>query len=63
VAVRATEAASSEVAEPPQRTRRWGEVAMTGLLLVIGVYLIIDAGRITVPGSANRSGRVSSPTW
>jgi putative tricarboxylic transport membrane protein len=56
VAVRANEAATTEVAEPPPRTRRWGEVAMTGLLLVIGVYLIIDAGRITVPGSANTVG-------
>jgi putative tricarboxylic transport membrane protein len=56
VAVRAAEAASGEVAEPPPRIRRWGEVALTGLLLVIGVYLIIDAGRITVPGSANTVG-------
>lgn len=29
---------------------------MTGLLLVIGLYLILDAGRITVPGSANTVG-------
>ena len=43
-------------AAPPARTRRWGEVAMTGLLLVIGLYLILDAGRITVPGSANTVG-------
>jgi putative tricarboxylic transport membrane protein len=56
VAVRAEETSSSEVVEPPPRTRRWGEVALTGLLLVIGIYLIIDAGRITVPGSANTVG-------
>jgi putative tricarboxylic transport membrane protein len=56
VAIRADEAATREAAEPPPRTRRWGEVALTGLLLVIGVYLIIDAGRITVPGSANTVG-------
>jgi putative tricarboxylic transport membrane protein len=56
VAVRADEAARNEVAEPPPRTRRWGEVALTGLLLVIGIYLIVDAGRITVPGSANTVG-------
>ena len=36
--------------------RRWGEIAMAGLLLVIGLYLIFDAGRITVPGSANTIG-------
>ena len=29
---------------------------MTGLLLVIGIYLIIGASRITVPGSANTVG-------
>ena len=29
---------------------------MTGLLLVIGFYLIIGAGQITVPGSANTVG-------
>ena len=40
----------------PPRARRWGELAMTGLLLVIGIYLIIGAGRITVPGSANTVG-------
>jgi putative tricarboxylic transport membrane protein len=56
MAVRADEASSREVAEPPPRTRRWGEVVLTGLLLVIGIYLIVDAGRITVPGSANTVG-------
>lgn len=29
---------------------------MAGLLLVIGLYLILDAGRITVPGSSNTVG-------
>ncbi len=51
-----TEPTGPADAEPPQRARRWGEVAMAGLLLVIGVYLILDAGRITVPGSANTVG-------
>ncbi|HEV2930645.1 MAG TPA: hypothetical protein VGW74_18330 [Propionibacteriaceae bacterium] len=39
---RAPEApASTDAAEPaPERVRRWGEVVMTGLLLVIGIYLI-----------------------
>jgi putative tricarboxylic transport membrane protein len=49
--------AGADAAEPPpERLRRWGEVAMTGLLLVIGSYLIIGAGRITIPGSANTVG-------
>ena len=56
MAVRAEETSPREVAEPPPRTRRWGEVALTGLLLGIGIYLIVDAGRITVPGSANTVG-------
>ena len=43
-------------AEPPPRVRRWGEVAMTGLLLVIGLYLIIGGTGIAVPGSANTIG-------
>jgi putative tricarboxylic transport membrane protein len=47
---------TDDAAEPPARTRRWGEVAMTGLLLVIGVYLILDAGRIAIPGSTNTVG-------
>ena len=49
--------ASTDAAEPaPERVRRWGEVVMTGLLLVIGIYLIIGAGQITIPGSANTVG-------
>jgi putative tricarboxylic transport membrane protein len=56
MAVRVPETTSSEVADAPRRTRRWGEVALTALLLVIGIYLVIGAGRITVPGSANTVG-------
>ncbi len=46
---------------PPGRSadtseRNWGELVMTGLLFVLGAYLIIDAGTITVPGSANTVG-------
>jgi putative tricarboxylic transport membrane protein len=49
--------AGTDAAEPPrERVRRWGEVVMTGLLLVIGSYLIIGAGGITIPGSANTVG-------
>jgi putative tricarboxylic transport membrane protein len=46
----------ADPAEPPPRIRRWGEVAMTGLLLVIGLYLILGAGRIAIPGSTNTLG-------
>ena len=56
MSVRVPETTSSEVADAPRRTRRWGEVALTALLLVIGIYLVIGAGRITVPGSANTVG-------
>ena len=42
--------------EQPRRSRRWGEVALTALLLVIGLYLVLGAGRITIPGSANTVG-------
>ncbi len=56
MAVRVPETTSSEVADAPRRTRRWGEVALTALLLVIGIYLVLGAGRITVPGSANTVG-------
>lgn len=41
-------------APPPERN--WGELVMTGLLFVLGAYLIIDAGTIAVPGSANTVG-------
>jgi putative tricarboxylic transport membrane protein len=56
VAIRADEAASEEVATQPGPSRRWGEVALTALLLVIGIYLILGAGRISIPGSANTVG-------
>jgi putative tricarboxylic transport membrane protein len=47
----------TDPAQPPvEIRRRWGEVAMTALLLVIGLYLIIGAGRIAIPGSANTLG-------
>jgi putative tricarboxylic transport membrane protein len=55
---RATEVRASTDADepPPERGRRWGEVVMSGLLLVIGIYLILGAGQITIPGSANTVG-------
>ena len=56
MAVRVPEAVPSEVADQPRPSRRWGEVALTALLLVIGLYLVLGAGQITVPGSANTVG-------
>jgi putative tricarboxylic transport membrane protein len=47
-----------EVGGPPQEPagRVSGELAMTGLLLVLGIYLVLDAGSIAVPGSTNAVG-------
>jgi len=36
--------------------KHWGELALTTLLLIIGLYLIIDGSRITIPGSTNTVG-------
>jgi putative tricarboxylic transport membrane protein len=36
--------------------KHWGELALTALLLIIGLYLIIDGSRITIPGSTNTVG-------
>ncbi|MGY1690864.1 tripartite tricarboxylate transporter TctB family protein [Geodermatophilus sp. SYSU D01105] len=40
--------------EPPGRST--GELLMTVLLGALGVYLVVDAGTIAVPGSANTVG-------
>ena len=36
--------------------QHWGELALTALLLIIGLYLIIGGSRITIPGSTNTVG-------
>jgi putative tricarboxylic transport membrane protein len=36
--------------------RRWGELALAIVLLLLGIYLIIGAGSITIPGSSNTIG-------
>jgi len=51
-----TEAERPSVAQDVPRSRNWGELALTVLLLVIGAYLIIDARTISVPGSSNTVG-------
>ena len=46
-----------EPADPsPARPRNWGEVVLSGLLLLLGVYLVLGAGSITIPGSSNTVG-------
>jgi putative tricarboxylic transport membrane protein len=45
---------TAPVEEP--RGRSNGELAMTVLLGLLGVYLVVDAGSIAVPGSANTVG-------
>ena len=45
-----------EVAESPRRPRNNGELALSTLLVLLGVYLVIGAGGITVPGSSNTVG-------
>jgi putative tricarboxylic transport membrane protein len=46
----------SEVPATPQRTRNNGELALSVLLALLGVYLVVDAGSITIPGSSNTVG-------
>lgn len=40
----------------PRRPRNHGELALSVLLLLLGVYLVIGATGITVPGSSNTVG-------
>jgi putative tricarboxylic transport membrane protein len=45
-----------EVEEAPRRPRNNGELALSALLLLLGVYLVIGAAGITIPGSSNTVG-------
>ena len=42
--------------EPAPRTRNYGELALSLVLLVLGVYLVLDARTIAIPGSSNTVG-------
>lgn len=55
-AVRPRTPEPSEVVASPVRTRNHGELALSVLLTLLGVYLVAGAGSITVPGSANTVG-------
>ncbi len=39
-----------------QQDRQWGEPVMAALLFALGLYLVIDAQNIAVPGSSNTLG-------
>lgn len=45
-----------EVGESPRRPRNNGELALSTLLLLLGLYLVIGTGGITIPGSSNTVG-------
>ena len=45
-----------EVESAPRRPRNNGELALSTLLLLLGLYLVIGAGSITIPGSSNTVG-------
>jgi putative tricarboxylic transport membrane protein len=48
---------TADTAEPATPVRRnYGELALSALLLALGLYLIIDARSITIPGSSNTVG-------
>jgi len=45
-----------EEAGVPRRPHNYGELALSTLLLLLGVYLVIGAGSIAIPGSSNTVG-------
>jgi putative tricarboxylic transport membrane protein len=45
-----------EVEDAPRRPHNNGELALSTLLLLLGVYLVIGATGITIPGSSNTVG-------
>jgi len=40
----------------PVLKRNWGELALSVVLIVLGLYVLIDGSRITIPGSSNTVG-------
>jgi putative tricarboxylic transport membrane protein len=44
---------------PPRR--RWGELVLAGATAALGVYVLVAAGSITVPGSTNTLGPRAFP--
>ena len=37
----------------PVLQRNWGELALSVVLVLLGLYVLIDGSRITIPGSSN----------
>ena len=52
----AARAVPGAASEGEHQGRRFGELVLSVLLLVLGVYLLVDARSITIPGSANTVG-------
>lgn len=42
--------------DPVAPGRNYGEMALSGLLVLLGLYVVIDARSITIPGSSNTVG-------
>ncbi|GAB2464293.1 hypothetical protein GCM10027063_02050 [Promicromonospora xylanilytica] len=54
-----SDAAPPAPAEPPRR--RWGELVLALATTALGAYVLVAAGSITVPGSANTLGPRAFP--
>jgi putative tricarboxylic transport membrane protein len=52
----APEGASALRTTPPERGRNLGELALSVLLLLLGLYVVLDGRTITIPGSSNTVG-------
>lgn len=53
------EGGPTAAATPPRR--RWGELVLAGVIAALGVYVLLAAGGITVPGSTNTLGPRAFP--
>jgi putative tricarboxylic transport membrane protein len=49
-------ALDDDAGRPPRSSRAWGELGMVALLAAMGLVLLVDTRRITVPGSSNTVG-------
>jgi putative tricarboxylic transport membrane protein len=51
-----TDGASALPQARPERGRNYGELALSVLLLLLGLYVVLDGRTITIPGSSNTVG-------
>jgi putative tricarboxylic transport membrane protein len=49
-------AASAVTPQPSAPGRNYGELALSVLLVLLGIYVVVDAGSIAIPGSSNTVG-------